>query len=104
MMVNCLVVFCSLSFFTIFIFCLETLIQHPVPGGAADVKFSILIPMLASELYSSHEQMYPYFIPLATMQGGYVLGDLSSAVSAEHSEWLDVAQVARRWLLGSNCY
>lgn len=27
--------------------------------------------------------------------------DLSSAVSAEHSEWLDLAEVTRRWLFGS---
>lgn len=52
--------------------CLETLIQPAVAGGTADIKFPVLIPVLASDLYSSPEQMYPYFISLATMKGGYV--------------------------------
>lgn len=49
------------------------------------MQFTVLIPTLASELYSSPEQMYPHFIPLANMKGGYILRDLASAVSAKHS-------------------
>lgn len=52
--------------------------------------------MLASELYSSPEQMYPYFISLATIKGGYVLRDLSSAVRWLR-KWWRITDSVRIW-------